>query len=127
MPAILDSLFHKVVDTTSTPIGVEGGDGRGATKWRDLSLAQPTLLYAPLFSRGVYKRVGCARLAGPSNSKKIIWPNSRSFWLHISQNVATSTPSLTSQSCGDSAGCLPGWASWSHLRLDRFWGGPILA
>ena len=25
MPAILDSLFHKVVNTTSTPIGVEGG------------------------------------------------------------------------------------------------------
>ena len=24
MPAILDSLFHKVADTTSTPIGVEG-------------------------------------------------------------------------------------------------------
>ena len=25
MPAILDSLFHKVVNTTSIPIGVEGG------------------------------------------------------------------------------------------------------
>ena len=25
MPAILDNLFHKVVNTTSTPIGVEGG------------------------------------------------------------------------------------------------------
>ena len=29
MPAILDSLFHKVVNTTSSPIGVEG---RGAGK-----------------------------------------------------------------------------------------------
>ena len=28
MPAILDSLFHKVVDTTSSPIGVEGGGSR---------------------------------------------------------------------------------------------------
>ena len=27
MPAILDRLFHKVVDTTSIPIGVERGDG----------------------------------------------------------------------------------------------------
>ena len=27
MPAILDSLFHKVVNTISIPIGVEGGGG----------------------------------------------------------------------------------------------------
>ena len=27
MPTILDSLFHKVVDTISSPIGVEGGGG----------------------------------------------------------------------------------------------------
>ena len=27
MPAILDSLFHKVVDTTSSPIEMEGGGG----------------------------------------------------------------------------------------------------
>ena len=27
MPAILDSLFHKVVNATSSPIGVEGGGG----------------------------------------------------------------------------------------------------
>ena len=27
MPAILDSLFHKVVNTTSSPIEVEGGGG----------------------------------------------------------------------------------------------------
>ena len=37
MPAILDSLFHKVVNTTSIPIGVEGGGGWwGATKWQEL-------------------------------------------------------------------------------------------
>ena len=35
MPAILDSLFHKVVNTTSIPIGVEGREWWGATKWRD--------------------------------------------------------------------------------------------
>ena len=27
MPAILDSLFHKLVNTTSIPIGVQGGGG----------------------------------------------------------------------------------------------------
>ena len=27
MPSILDSLFHKVVNTTSSPIGVEGRGG----------------------------------------------------------------------------------------------------
>ena len=32
MPAILHSLFHKIVNTTSTPIGVEG---RGAGEPRD--------------------------------------------------------------------------------------------
>ena len=36
MPAILDSLFHKVVNTTSSPIGVEGRGCWGATKWQDL-------------------------------------------------------------------------------------------
>ena len=35
MPTILDSLFHKVVNTTSSPIGVEGGGLWGATKWWD--------------------------------------------------------------------------------------------
>ena len=35
MPTILDSLFHKVVNTTSSPIGVEGGGWWGATKWQD--------------------------------------------------------------------------------------------
>ena len=32
--AMLDSLFHRVVNTVSTPIGVEGGWWCGATKWR---------------------------------------------------------------------------------------------
>ena len=81
MSTILDSLFHNVVNTTSIPIGVEGG--------------------------------GSHEVAGPSNTKAFLWPtgfNSGRFQLHISQNVATSMPSLTSQSCCDSlpAVCLAG-------------------
>ena len=64
MPAILDSLFHKVVDTTSTPIGAEDGGGR------------------------------CYKGVGPSDKKIIYGQmangiNSGCFRLHISQNVAT--------------------------------------
>ena len=75
MPAILDSLFHKVVNTTSIPIGVEGGGG------------------------------GEPRKGGKFRCENFLWPNgfnSGCFQLHTSQNVATSMPSLTSQSCGDS-------------------------
>ena len=75
MPAILDSLFHKVVNTTSIPIAVEGGGWWVTTKWRELPI------------------------------QNILWPNgfnSGCFQLHTSQNVATSMPSLTSQSCSDS-------------------------
>ena len=75
MPALLYSLFHKVVNTTSIPIGVEGGGWWGATKWWD-----PLIL-------------------------NFLWPagpNSDCFQLHLSQNVATSMPSLTGQSCNDS-------------------------
>ena len=83
MPAILDSLFHKVVNTTSTPIGVEGGV------------------------------VGSHEVAGSSDTKTFLWPNgfnSGCFQLHTSQNVAKSMPSLTNQSCGDSlpSVCLAG-------------------
>ena len=75
MSTILDSLFHKVVNTTSSSIGVEGGGG------------------------------GEPRSGGTFQLKKITWPNginSGCFQLHISQNVATSMPSLTSQSFEDS-------------------------
>ena len=41
MPAILDSLFHKVVNTTSIPIGVEGEGWWGATKWWELPIQKP--------------------------------------------------------------------------------------
>ena len=36
MPTILDSLFHKVVNTTSISIGVKGGGWWGATKWQEV-------------------------------------------------------------------------------------------
>ena len=83
MPTILDSLFHKVVNTTSSSIGVEGG------------------------------LVRSHEVAGPSDTKTFLWPNgfnSGHFQLHVSQNIATSMPSLTSQSCSDSlpAVCLAG-------------------
>ena len=75
MPAVLDSLFHKVVNTTSSPIGVEvGGEGE-------------------------------PRSGGTFRYKNFLWPNdfnSGHFQLHMSQNVATLMPSLTTQSCSDS-------------------------
>ena len=85
MPTILDSLFHKVADTTSTPIGVEGS----------------------------HKVVGSHEVAGSSGIKTFLWPNgfnSGCFQLHTSQNVAALMPSLTSQSCGGSllSVCLAG-------------------
>ena len=81
MPTILDSLFHKVGNTTSSPIGVGVGSG------------------------GSHEVAGSHEVVGPSDSKKFIWPNgvnSGCFQLYTSQNVATSMPNLTSQSCGDS-------------------------
>ena len=63
MPAILDSLFHKVVNTTNTLIGVEGGV------------------------------VGSHKMAGSSGIKTFLWPNGFNlgcFQLHASQNVVTS-------------------------------------
>ena len=40
MPAILDSLFHKVVNTTNSSIGVEGGGGRKPRSWRDFPIQE---------------------------------------------------------------------------------------
>ena len=77
MPAILDSLFHKVVDTTSSPIGVEGGGWWEATKWRDL-----------LIQKFVYGQMASIQAVFSSP--------------YVSQNLATSMLSLTSHSCGDS-------------------------
>ena len=73
MPAILDSLFHRVVNTTSIPIGVEDGG------------------------------VGSHEVAGSSDTKTFLWPNSFNsggFQLHMSQNVATSILVWHSQPVG---------------------------
>ena len=57
--------------------------------------------------------MGSHEVAGTSDTKTFLWPNgfnSGCFQLHTSQNVATSMPGLTSQSCSDSlpAVCLAG-------------------
>ena len=93
MPAILDGLFHKAVNTTSIPLGMGGGGWWGAT----------------------------IEVEGTSDPKTSLWPNgfnSGCFQFHTSQNVARSMPSLTSQSYSDSlpAVCLVGQLSWSHLQ-----------
>ena len=77
MPTILDSLFHKVVNTTSSPIGVEGGGWWGATKWRD-----------PPIQKLFYGQMASIQAVFSSTCHKMY--------------VATLMPSLTSQSCGDS-------------------------
>ena len=49
LPAILDRLFTGVANTTSTPIGWEGGGGQGAIKWwakATFSLKQPNGIHA---------------------------------------------------------------------------------
>ena len=57
--------------------------------------------------------MGSHEVAGTSDTKTFLWPNglnSGCFQLHTSQNVATSMPSLTGWSYGDSlpAVCLAG-------------------
>ena len=75
MPAILDSLFHKVVNTTSSPIEVEAGGGGEPRSGRTFR----------------YK-----------NSFMAKWLQFRLFSVPHVTNVARSMLSLTSQSCGDS-------------------------
>ena len=96
MPAILGSLVHKVVNTTSIPIGVEGGSGREPRSYRKFQY------------------------------KNFLWPNcfnSGCIQLHTSQNVATSVPSLTSQSCSDSllAVCLAGQVGAIYRPPEHPW------
>ena len=76
-------------------------------------ISQGSQYHKHSYRGGGWGMVESHEVAGPSNSKKFIRPNgikSGCFWLHISQNVATLMPSLTSQSCGDSvpAVCLAG-------------------
>ena len=70
--------------------------------------------------------MGSHKVAGPSDSKKSLWPNginSGCFRLHMSQNVATSMPSLTSQSCGNSllAVCLAGQVGAIYRPPKHLW------
>ena len=65
-------------------------------------------------------------MAGPSDSRKFIWPNginSGCFRLHISPNVARSMSSLTSQFCGDSlpAVCLARQAGVIYRSPKHQW------
>ena len=48
MPTILDSLLHKVVNSTSIPIGVEGGGWWEAMKWWELLIQK--LFYGQMAS-----------------------------------------------------------------------------
>ena len=70
--------------------------------------------------------VGSYEVAGSSNSKNVIWPNGFSsghFRLHMSQNVATLMPSLTSQSFDDSlpAVCLGGQVGAIYRPPEHQW------
>ena len=91
MPTILDSLFHKAVDMTSSLIGVEGGGGE-------------------------------PRNSGTFQFKKL-YGQMASIQLHISQNVATSMSSLTSQSCAHSlpAVCLAMQVGSIYRPPEHWW------
>ena len=65
-------------------------------------------------------------VAGPSDTKTFSWPtgfNSGCFQLHMSQNVATSMPSLTKPSCSDSllAVCLARQVGAIYRPLEHPW------
>ena len=70
--------------------------------------------------------MGSHEVAGSSSIKTFLWPNvfnSGCFQLHTSQNVATSMPSLTSQSCGDSlpSVCLAGQVEAINRPPEHLW------
>ena len=70
--------------------------------------------------------MGSHEVAGSSGIKTFLWPNgfnSGCFQLHMSQNVATLMPSLTSQSCGDSllAVCLAGQVEAINRPPEHPW------
>ena len=65
-------------------------------------------------------------MVGTSDIKTFLWLNgfnSGCFQLHMSQNVATLMPSLTSQSCSDSlpAVCLAGQVGAIYRPLKHLW------
>ena len=70
--------------------------------------------------------LGSHEVVGSFNSKTFLWPidfNSGRFLLHMSQNVAASMPSLTSQSCSDSlpAVCLAGQVGAIYRPYKHPW------
>ena len=70
--------------------------------------------------------MGSHEVVGSSDTKTFLWPNgfnSGCFQLHTSQNVATSMPSLTSQSCGDSllSVCLAGQVGATNRPPEHPW------
>ena len=70
--------------------------------------------------------VGNHEVAGPSNTKTFLWPNgfnSGCFQLHMSQTVATSMPSLTSQCCSNflPAVCLAGQVGAIYRPPEHPW------
>ena len=70
--------------------------------------------------------VGSHEVVESSGTKTFLWPkgfNSGCFQLHMSQNVATSIPSLTSQSCGDSlpSVCLAGQVGAINRPPEHPW------
>ena len=70
--------------------------------------------------------MGSHEVAGPSDTKTLLWPtgfNSGRFQLHMSQDVATLMPSLTSQSCSDSlpAVCLAGQVGAIYRPPEHPW------
>ena len=70
--------------------------------------------------------MGSHKVAGSSDTKTFLWLNgfnSGCFQLHMSQNVATLMPSLTSQSCNDSllAVCLVGQVGAIYRPPEHPW------
>ena len=70
--------------------------------------------------------MGSHEVAGTSDTKTVLWPTGFKlgcFQLHMSQNVATSMPSLTSQSCGDSlpAVCLAREVGAIYRQPEHQW------
>ena len=70
--------------------------------------------------------MGSHEVAGTPDTKTVLWPNgfnSGCFQLHMSRNVATLMPSLSSQSCGDSllAVCLAGEVGPIYRQPKHRW------
>ena len=65
MTAILDSLFHKIVSTTSSPLGMDGGGWWGAKQWLNLPIQK--LLYGQMASIQATHITKCSYIDAQSN------------------------------------------------------------